>query len=86
MLRSGADSCPAPSDPLADFCFTLSDDISTRNLIGRPDYQVLTTDAYTVSHPGMTLEFLKRFKRDLQLKIGQDGGSYTFSHPEAVGP
>ena len=86
VLRFGNDQCPMNSGPTLGFCFALSDDISTRNLIGRPDYQVLTSDSYPVSHPGIALNFLNNPTRDIKINLGSGGDSFTLSHSEETDP
>jgi hypothetical protein len=58
-----------------DFCFAVSDDISSKNLIGRPDALLQPSDSVLSDHSNLSLRFDNDPFRTLTMTVGSAGDS-----------
>ncbi len=61
----------------ADFCFSVSDDISTKNLIGRADYARQSRDSVSIDDKDIGLRFENDPSRSLTLSLGQGESAHS---------
>jgi hypothetical protein len=69
----------------ADFCVSVSDDISTKNLIGRSDFVRKPSESVSIEHKGLGLRFENDLFRSLTLTLGQGDTSRSILLRHATG-
>jgi len=55
-----------------DFCILESTDITTKNLVGLPEFNKLATDTYKVDLDGIGIDFLNNKTRDANIYLGRN--------------
>ena len=63
-----------------DFCVSESTDITTKNLVGQPEYFKQTFDTYQVSQEGIKIDFTNNLMRDIRIQLNKtDAVSQMFA-------